>query len=354
MRTDFNILYVNYRSTILSALKKMDSINRKLLIVVDENNKFYSLISIGDIQRAILDNVSIQTMPIKTILRDTVKVATEDNEIDEIKENMQTQRIEFMPIINTNNDIINILFWEDLFTVNKLSKNKINLPVVIMAGGKGTRLQPLTSILPKPLIPISNQSMLEDIMDSFKEYDCNDFFISVNYKADFIKLYFNSISDKKYNINYFQENKPLGTAGSLRLIKESIKTTFFVSNCDIIIDQNYNEILNYHNSNKNEITCVAAIKNISLPYGVFETKENGQLFSISEKPEYSYKINTGLYILEPHLLNEIPEDKFFHITSLIEKLLKENRKVGIFPISQNSWTDIGNWEEYRTYINGKK
>jgi NDP-sugar pyrophosphorylase family protein len=219
-----------------------------------------------------------------------------------------------------------------------------------MAGGFGTRLKPLTNVLPKPLIPIGEESILEKIMNSFHQYGCNNFFISVNYKASLIDYYLKN-QNLPYQTNLFKEDKPLGTAGSLHLLKEKINQTFFVSNCDILINQDYAEILQFHQENKNEITLVAALKNYSIPYGTINTIENGILESLSEKPDLTFKINTGMYILEPHLLHEIPENTFFHITYLIEKVKNRNGNVGVFPISEKSWTDIGNWEEYLKIIN---
>lgn len=338
-------LLIENDATVLVALKQMDRIKRKLLIVVD-HGQFKSLVSIGDIQRAILQNVSME-VPVSTILRKEINVAHIGDDMGAIREAMRMRRIDFMPVLNEYNEIADVIFWEDLFLENESRYSAdLKLPVVIMAGGKGTRLKPLTNVLPKPLIPIGDQTMLEDIMDRFVNCGCDCFYVSVNYKADVIKRYFDVLKNPCYKITYFNEVKPLGTAGSLYLLKNKIHTTFFVSNCDILIDQNYAEIIDYHRENKNELTVVAAIKHLAIPYGTLETKENGLLKTISEKPEFIFKINTGLYVLEPHLLDEIPQDQFYHITSLIEKLCHENRKVGVFPISEGAWTDIGNWEEY--------
>lgn len=331
--------------SVLEALKYMDRLKRKLLIVT-ENKKFKSLLSIGDIQRTIIANIPLESS-IDRILRSEVKVASENDDIDQVKAFMRERRNEFMPIIDDEKNIIDVIFWEDLFQ-HKISepKEKFNLPIIIMAGGKGTRLRPLTNVLPKSLIPIGEQTIVEDIMDRFIVYGSNYFYLSVNYKAEVIKRFFDNKPHKHYSISYFQEDRPLGTAGSLNLLKEIINTTFFVSNCDIIIDEDYGEILRYHRENDNEITVVAAIKSISIPYGTMMTGENGQLKALVEKPEHILKINTGMYILEPHLLKEIPSDRVFHITDLIEKLTNENRKVGVFPINEGSWIDIGSWEEY--------
>ena len=335
--------------TIIAALKQMDAMKVKLLLVLD-GEKFCSLLSIGDIQRAIIANVPLDS-PIVNILRKSVNVASEREPRERIIARMKERRNDFMPIVDEYNNIVDIIFWEDISTYKETRiKAPFNLPVVIMAGGQGSRLRPLTNVLPKPLIPIGDQTMMEDIMDRFVECGCHNFYISVNYKADFIRRYFDNLDKPQYQVEYFQEDKPLGTAGSLHLLKDRINCTFFVSNCDIIIDEDYSEILDFHRQNKNEITVVAAVKNYSMPYGTLETGEGGLLTGITEKPNLTFKINTGMYILEPHLISEIPSDRLYHITFLIEKLIKEKRRVGVFPINQGSWTDIGNWDEYMKYV----
>jgi dTDP-glucose pyrophosphorylase len=342
------IVYLD--TTLLSALKQMDVIDRKLLLIFD-NDKFVNILSVGDIQRAILNKKDINE-PVKNILRKNTRIAKDTDSYEEIKKIMASLRIECMPVINNNNELIDVYFWEDVFGVGvKRIQKKINLPVVIMAGGKGTRMKPLTNVIPKPLIPIGDKTIIEEIMDRFVGYDCNDFYLSINYKAEIIKHYCNQLQKEDYKITYFQEERPLGTAGSLFLIKHKIKSTFFISNCDIIIDTDYVEILKYHRQNKNELTIVSALKHYPIPYGTIETKEDGVLAELKEKPELTFQINSGMYILEPYLLDEIPENKFFHITHLIEKIQKRNGKVGVFPVSQGSWKDIGTWDGYLQKIN---
>lgn len=340
-------------TSIIAAIKQMDAMKVKLLLVLD-GDRFYSLLSIGDIQRAIIANVPLEE-PIFKILREKVNVARESDSREWIITRMKERRNDFMPIVDNERNIVDVVFWDDISSLKETRiKTPFNLPVVIMAGGKGTRLLPLTNVLPKPLIPIGEQTMMEDIMDRFVECGCHDFYVSVNYKADTIRRYFESLGKPQYNIEYFQEDKPLGTAGSLHLLKDKIKSTFFVSNCDIIIDEDYSEILKFHRDNRNEITVVAALKNYSIPYGTLETGDGGQLLSLHEKPELTYKINTGMYILEPHVIDEIPTDSLYHITFLIDRLIAERRKVGVFPINEGSWTDIGNWDEYMKYIRLEK
>jgi dTDP-glucose pyrophosphorylase len=321
----------------------MDNTYKRLLLVFKETH-FVNVLSIGDIQRAILRNQSLDT-EISDILRKETRVANINDSFDFIKSQMLKYKAECMPVIDDNNQLIDVHFWEDVFKDEKVENKKLNLPVVIMAGGKGRRMKPITNVIPKPLIPLGEKTIIEEIMDRFIKYACNDFFFSVNYKAETIKHYF-SQTDFHYNIFYFREDKPLGTAGSLHLLDNKIKSTFFVSNCDIIIEEDYAEIYDYHKNANNELTIVAALKHYPIPYGTIETVDNGSLISLNEKPELTFKINSGMYILEPHLLKEIPKDTFFHITDLIDKIKKRKGNIGVFPVSQNSWKDIGTWEEY--------
>lgn len=337
--------FISPQSSIIEALKQMDSIGSKLLIII-ESEIFINLLSIGDIQRAIINNTPL-TDPIHTITRKEVKVAKSDMEHDEIKRMILQYRMEFLPVINEQK-ITNVFFWEEFFEKRIRLQNYLNLPVIIMAGGLGTRLRPITHVIPKPLIPVGDKTMLEHIMSKFHQEGCDDFYLTVNYKSDMIKYYMESQKDNPYNINYVHENKPLGTAGSIGLIKKKFNTPIFITNCDIYVNENYSEILNYHKTNKNDITVVAAILNHSIPYGCLESGSDGVLERINEKPTFTYKINAGFYIIEPHMIEKIPEDTFFHITHLIEKCISNSGKVGVFPISQKSWVDIGQWDKYLT------
>jgi len=330
--------------SILHCLKKMDSEKVKLLFVFNDE-QFIGIITIGDIQRAIIKNTNLNEK-VSTILDKNKIYASKDESLEAIKNKMFSLRAELMPIVDVQNNLVNVYYWEDLFGETKKEPLfRFNLPVVIMAGGFGTRLKPLTNVLPKPLIPINDKTFIEEIFERFNDHGCDKFYISVNYKAELIEYYL-SKQNLPYNIQYFKEDKPMGTAGSLSLLKGHIKETLFVSNCDILIEQDYSEVLKYHRENKNEITAVAALKHYPIPYGTIETGENGRLLELIEKPEISFKINTGIYILEPHLLNEIPENKIFHMTHLIENVNKRNGRIGVFPVSEKSWKDIGAWGEY--------
>ncbi|MCK4664751.1 MAG: nucleotidyltransferase family protein [Bacteroidales bacterium] len=347
-----NSILITTSDSILSALKKMDETFKRLLLVFD-GDKFINILSIGDLQRAIIHNKSLET-PVKLILRKDTKIAQSHDSFLEIKQQMMEYRTECMPVLDEQKKLVDVYFWEDFFPPEiKRIKRELGLPVVIMAGGKGSRLKPITNVLPKPLIPIGEKTILEHIMSRFSNVGCNDFHLSVNYKANMIRYYFDTLNHPDYNISYFEEKKPLGTAGSLYMLKDRINQTFFISNCDIIIEEDYGEIYNYHKENQNELTIIAALKHYPIPYGTIETGENGILKKLSEKPELTIKINSGMYILEPHLIEEIPKNKFFHITDLIDQILKRKGQIGVFPVSEGSWKDIGTWTDYLFEINKK-
>lgn len=335
--------------SLLDAMKLMDKLGTKTLFVFDDK-KFLGLLTIGDIQRAIINNIDINSA-VGGVLGAKKIYAKETDSIEKIKQMMSSIRSECMPVLSGDGNLVNVYFWKDLFGLNEEpEREKLDLPVVIMAGGFGTRLKPLTNVIPKPLIPLGDKTILEEIMDQFEKIGTSKFYMSVNYKYDMIEFYLNQL-EHKYDISFFRESKPLGTIGSVSLLKDKINTPFFVSNCDIIIDQDYRDVYEYHKNNGNDITIVTAVMNYNIPYGVIETKEDGVMVGLSEKPNIAYKINTGVYILQPELINEIPEDTFFHITHLMEKVIARGGKVGCFPVSENSWTDIGDWREYIKKIN---
>jgi dTDP-glucose pyrophosphorylase len=330
-------------------MKKMDEEKVKTLFVFD-GDKFEGLLTIGDIQRAIIKGYTL-AQPINLVLDKNKIYALDTEDKDVVTEKMRTLRAEVMPIIDVKGNLKDVWFWADLFSKPEVHyRDSIDLPVVIMAGGKGTRLQPLTHVIPKPLIPIGDKTILETIMDQFEKIGCKNFYMSVNYKSDMIRYYLDQL-EHVYDVDFFKEDKPLGTIGSVSLLKGKINTPFFVSNCDIIIEQDFRDVYDYHVQNQNELTVITAVKSISIPYGVIETGEDGLLTALKEKPETTYSINTGLYILNPNLLDEIPEGEFFHITDLIEKIISRGARVGCFPVSDSSLKDMGEWPEYLKMIN---
>ena len=335
--------------SLLSALKQMDVQKVKMLFVFEDEH-FVSILTIGDIQRAIVNNIALET-PVAQVVDRNKKFAHVGESMDTIREKMLRLRAESMPVLDEHGELVDVIFWRDLFEKEETDlRPKIDLPVVIMAGGKGTRLKPVTNVIPKPLVPIGEKTILEVIMDQFEGIGCHKFYMSVNYKADMIKYYLGQLNHH-YDIEFFMEDKPLGTIGSVSLLKGKIDTPFFVSNCDIVIDQDMRDVYDYHRDNHNDLTIVTAVKSFRIPYGVIETGEDGLMTALKEKPELTYMINTGGYILNPECIEEIPEGEFFHITQLMEKIKNRGGRVGCFPVSEHSWKDMGEWREYLRIIN---
>lgn len=335
-------------TSLLDAMKQMDKVKVKILMVF-RCNHFEGLVTIGDIQRAIINNIAMKE-PVSCILNKNKIYGYQTEGEDSIKEKMRQMRAEVMPILDEKGELVDVWFWNDLFKKIELTqREKINLPVVIMAGGKGTRLKPLTNVIPKPLVPVGEKTILEVIMDQFESIGCHKFYMSVNYKAEMMKYYLSQL-DHKYDIDFFMEEKPLGTIGSVSLLKGKITTPFFVSNCDSINEQDYRDVYDYHMNNHNDMTIVTMVKSFMIPYGVIETGEDGLMVDLKEKPEQTYQVNTGVYILNPELIEEIPEGEFFHITHLMEKVKARGGRVGCFPVSEHSWKDMGEWSEYLKMI----
>jgi NDP-sugar pyrophosphorylase family protein len=288
---------------------------------------------------------------VATILEGNKIYASPNDPLEVTKKIMHLERIECMPVVDENTNLVDVLFWDDLFQQSSAEdREKIDIPVVIMAGGKGTRLRPITNVIPKPLVPVGDKTILEVIMDQFESIGCHKFYMSVNYKADMMKYYLSQL-DHKYDIEFFMEDKPLGTIGSVSLLKGKINTPFFVSNCDSINEQDYRDVYDYHVNNHNDMTIVTMVKSFKIPYGVIETGVDGLMTSLKEKPEQTYQVNTGVYILNPSLIEEIPSGEFFHITDLMEKVQLRGGRVGCFPVSEKSWKDMGEWSEYLKMIN---
>lgn len=340
---------ISLSASLLDAMKLMDNVKVKMLFVF-KGEHFEGIFTIGDIQRAIIKNTSLNS-PVSAIVDKNKEYAYPNESIESVRKKMLRLRAECMPVVDELGNLVNVFFWEELFEQTELqNRNKIHLPVVIMAGGKGTRLKPITNVLPKPLIPVGEKTILEVIMDQFESIGCKKFYMSINYKADILKYYLNQL-DHQYDIEFFQEEKPLGTIGSVSLLKGKINTPFFVSNCDSINEQDYRDVYDYHISNRNDMTIVTMVKNFRIPYGVIETGDDGLMLALHEKPEQTYMVNTGVYILNPECINEIPEGEFFHITHLMEKIRCRGGRVGCFPVSEHAWKDMGEWPEYLKMIN---
>lgn len=346
MAYNTNII-VDKSITLLDAIKLMDSIERKLLIIT-EDNKFLGLISIGDIQRALINKVDLSECALKFIRPDILIAHPQDNP-EEIRKLMIRERIESMPVVDNERFLIDIIEWKDILSEEKIHNVlPFQIPVVIMAGGVGSRLKPLTNIIPKALIPVSDRTIIEEIMDRFADAGCGQFFLSLNYKSELISEYISKLN--KYKVNYVEEKKPLGTAGSLYLLREKINSSFFVSNCDILVELDFYELYKYHQSHNNTVTVVSVLKSYNIPYGTLDTCEGGKLVGLQEKPDFVYQINSGVYLVEPEIFHYITENEYLDITTLLIRLIENGRNVGVFPLSSKSWIDMGNWDDYLSLI----
>lgn len=344
MKTEQLMLFLIYpHSTVVEAMQKIDVNAKGILFVVDDKRRLVGVITDGDIRRWLIKTGELQGT-VEHIMNKNPKVIYR-KDVAMAKDFMVKQAITALPVVNAKGIVSDIVFRETIVeSANELAASLSEVPVIIMAGGKGTRLYPYTKVLPKPLIPIGDIPIMERIINKFRDYGAEKFFATVNYKKGMIKSYF-AENQMDFTIDYVEEDKPLGTAGSLSLIKEQFEKPFIVTNCDILINADYDDIYKYHMESGNELTIVSALKNIVVPYGVIHSSENGTVASMEEKPKLSYFVNTGMYILNPELIKDIPDDTFFHMTDLTNKLLKEGRKVGMYPISEDSFLDMGEFEE---------
>ncbi|WP_312813203.1 nucleotidyltransferase family protein [Sedimentibacter sp.] len=339
-------LFISKKFIIREALKKLDDTGRRILLVV-EYNKLQGVITDGDIRRWIIKNGDLDEKVTKIMNRSPKYILEKD--IVNVKETLKKMRVEALPIVNKELEVIDIVFWKDNFESKYYHRLKISNKIIIMAGGKGARLEPYTKILPKPLIPIGDIPIIERIINNFTDFGCKDFILTVNYKKNMIKAYFNEI-EKTYNVSFIEEEKPLGTAGSLYLLKDKLEDTFFISNCDVLIDGNYYDMIKYHKENNNKITLITSLKHFKIPYGVIELNSEGTISNIKEKPEFDFLVNTGMYILEPEVLKDIPKDTFFHITDLIDIYINKGLKIGIYPVGDKEWLDMGEFKEMENMI----
>jgi len=336
--------------SIKAAMKLLDKTAEKCLLVVDTESRLLGTLTDGDIRRAILSGASFSSTISGIYNNNPVKLESNVQDNDEVKKIILENKIDLIPLVDKDIKLIGYKTWEEVFGNGNSRKQKnLKVPVVIMAGGKGSRLEPFTKILPKPLVPINEKPIIEHIIEKFTNIGCEDFYLTVNYKAKILKAYFEELSPK-YNVSFVDEPEPLGTAGSLKFLMGEFNEPFFVTNCDIIIKTYYNELYDFHISNNFDLSLVASTKEYIIPYGTCELNEEGHLLHINEKPKYDFLINTGLYIVNPELLDIIPNDKFFHITHLIEKAKNMGKKVGVFPVNEDAWIDVGQWAEYKKAV----
>ncbi len=320
---------------IRDAMKKIDSTKPKILFVV-ENEMLVGALTDGDVRRYLLSGGSVEDPAEKACNKNPKRVAHSLPEAIA----MLDKNFIAIPVLDEEGKVSDIYTGESR---KSSKKNKISVPVVINAGGKGTRLDPFTKILPKPLIPVGDLPIIEHIMRRYEEVGCNEFHIIVNYKKELIKSYFKEI-EKEYKIHWADESEPLGTGGGLSLLKNKLKDSFFFICCDSLILTDYSKIVKFHKKNENDITMVCAEKKVIIPYGIVN-KEKDELTSIEEKPEFSFLTNTAMYVAEPSILKDMKKNERIDFPDFIKKEKEKGKKIGVYTVKEDDWLDMGQMSE---------
>lgn len=328
-------------ATVLEAMSVIDG-NGKGIAFVCCGKKITAVVTDGDVRRFIIHGGNLSANVMNAANTD-FRFVTESEIVN--PEMIERIKLHFkaVPVLDKAGNLHSILFADDAAAD---ASEQLNIPVVIMAGGKGTRLYPFTKVLPKPLIPIGDMPITMHIMQHFAKFGCNVFTMIVNHQKELIKAYY-SDSEIPYTIDFADETTPLGTAGGLKLLEGKMNETFFLTNCDILIDADYAKIYQYHKETKNLITMVCAAKNVTIPYGTIHLNAEGRIEKMVEKPTMSYLVNTGVYIIEPEVLSMIPDNTFIHMPDVVQKCMEDGKNVGVFPIGENQWSDMGEISEMK-------
>lgn len=343
-KTDLKKYISDGAISVSEAMKKIDINARQILYLVDSENRLLASVSDGDIRRWILKGGNLDDEVIGAACQFPIYIDKEDEHRSD--EMMRAYQISSIPVVDNRQRIVDIRFSRKEYNNETCPDILSDVPIIVMAGGKGTRLYPFTKILPKPLIPIGDEPILERILKRFYRYGAREIYLTINYKKEMIKSYF-ADANPPYIIHYIEEDEPMGTAGGLRLIDKTFGTPVIITNCDILIDIDYEKVMSYHKSSNNDMTIVSSLKTTPIPYGVLHTKENGVITSMEEKPELSFFVNTGMYIVNPEFLKWIPRNKVFHMTELAQMLMEKGNQVGMYPISESSFLDMGQFEEMK-------
>ncbi|WP_077597053.1 sugar phosphate nucleotidyltransferase [Oceanobacillus kimchii] len=334
---DVSKFLIDENKSLVEAMSQIDKVAKQVLFVT-RDGVFKAAVTDGDIRRWILQKGNLDTT-VKNLANYEPKYLLEKDK-HLAKQKMKEYAITAIPIVTEDKELVSVVTWTDEIT----TKEKLNSSVVMMAGGFGTRLYPYTRILPKPLIPVGDVPIAEHIINRFNKVGVKDFHLIVNHKKNMIKSYFNEIT-KSYNIQYADEDTPLGTGGGLSLLKGKMNSTFFLTNCDILIEEDYHKIYEFHKEKGNLITMVCSLKHVSIPYGVVDVGANGEIIKMKEKPEMSFFTNTGMYVVEPKVIEELEDNISVGFPDIIESYQKKGEKVGVYPISEYAWMDMGQHEE---------
>lgn len=343
MKKTINELFVYKEYSIRKVIEIIDSGARGIALLVDEYGKLVGTITDGDIRRSILKGISLEGSVENVVHYNPISV-NQSMTREEIKDIFIKKAVKVMPVVDDNSRVVDLISINDIL----IPEGKENF-VVIMAGGLGTRLKDLTKEVPKPMLKVGHDPILQHIIANFKQYGYNKILISVNYKSEIIENYFQDGLAYGVKIDYIRENKRLGTAGGIKLAEDYIDKPFFVINGDIFTNLNVDNMMKFHIENKFDITVGTRKHSFQIPYGVIET-ENNYIKHVKEKPKIKYLINAGVYCLNPNLIDFIPDNEYFEITDLIDICIKNGGKVGSYEIT-DYWMDIGRMEDYNKVNN---
>jgi dTDP-glucose pyrophosphorylase len=331
-------LLVAPSTSIIETMKNIDQNTSQFAMVVDENYKLLGTVTDGDIRRGILKGTALEE-PVSMIMNKHPFTVRNGASKKAIKRLFQEKKLRQLPVINHNGYVVDCYFSERL-----LDSQGLDNWIVLMAGGLGTRLRPLTENMPKPMLTVGTKPILQTILESFVEYGFHQFYFSVNYKRELIKEFFDNGLEWGVNIEYLDEDQKLGTAGALSLFREKPKKPIIVMNGDILTKVNFQQLLEFHEENNSLATMCVREYHYQIPYGVVKM-DGTRLSSIEEKPTESYFVNAGIYVLNPEVLNFIPNSQFFDMPALFEQLMKQNLKTSVFPIREY-WLDIGKMNDF--------
>ena len=338
MIRNFNLYFISIENTIKESMIKIKKNGTRTLLVVKKNRYLLGTLSEGDIHSALIKNSNLNSS-IKFIFnKNPKKIISENFNINRLSRMFLDKQIGIIPVVDSSNFVKKIISWEDVFGSKKNYSELKKVDVVIMAGGKGERLKPYTSVLPKPLIPINNKPMLEHIISNFKYFNFSNFHLVLNHQANLIKSYFDS-TNQNFKINYVTEPKPLGTIGGVRYLKKIKSSNFLLSNCDTLFKIDYFKFYNHHETNDNFITLAVSKIQHEFSYGFCKVSKKKRV-SIKEKPKLDFIANAGLYVMKKEIIKLIPKNKKFDLTDLINKCLKLKKKIGVYEITNNAWTDL--------------
>lgn len=327
-------------STIREAVSVLEGVKSGIVLIVNEQRKLLGTITDGDVRRALINLIPLDEN-VKTIMSETPVVASRHDNSEKIRELMRVNSLLQIPITDEENRIVGIEILEPLSQESGLLEN----PVVLMAGGYGKRLRPFTINTPKPLLRVGSKPIAELILEQLSETGFNQFFFSVHYQADKLKRYFGD--GKKWNveIRYLDEERPLGTAGSLGLLPDDLlEFPILVMNSDLLTRVNFRELLRHHEHEGGVATICARDYEFQVPYGVVET-EGMALTDITEKPQHRFFVNAGIYVLNPSVIKKIRNQGHIDMTDVLLRESKESNNVVVFPVHEY-WLDIGRVDEF--------